>query len=401
MGADGRSTVLAAVASFTVVAAVATSGGAAGGEEPVADTTVAGPLIAYTSRVDGYDEIFSMAADGTQQTRLTFNTAISDRDPAWSPDGTEIAFASNRDGGGIEYDIYVMDADGSNVRRLTTAASLDAAPTWSPDGGRIAFESDRDANREIYVMDADGGNQTRLTDAPALDASADWSPDGTRIVWTKATYDAGTNTSVVELYTMGADGSGQTLLKTNASAGSWSPDGTKIAYANGGSPSNVHVMNADGSGSVQLTDGTFHSSPTWSPDGTRIAFTSSAGMISIMDADGSSPTALAPGYVPDFGPAPATDPGTAGEILEDLRDAAAGTNSWKSNGLSTAFASRLDDLEDLIDAGALDAAADETEALLKRVDGCGPSPDKNDWVACDAQPPIRGLLEDLLDSITT
>ncbi|MGR3296281.1 MAG: TolB family protein, partial [Candidatus Bathyanammoxibius sp.] len=87
--------------------------------------------------------------------------------------GSRIAFPSDRDG---NYEIYVMDADGSNLERLTDNLASDGEPSWSPDGSRIAFTSDRDGNPEIYVMDADGSNQQRLTDNPASDYGPSWSP---------------------------------------------------------------------------------------------------------------------------------------------------------------------------------------------------------------------------------
>ncbi len=90
-----------------------------------------------------------MNADGTDQMRLTTNAA-ADRSPAWSPDGTKIAFASKRTGNG---DIYVMNADGTGQRRLTTNAAADRSPDWSPDGTKIAFASKRTGNGDIYVMD--------------------------------------------------------------------------------------------------------------------------------------------------------------------------------------------------------------------------------------------------------
>ena len=91
--------------------------------------------------------------------RLTNNNA-ADGQPAWCPDGSKIAFWSNRDG---KNEIYVMDADGSNVKRLTNNMSDDGNPRWSPDGRKILFDSERDGNGEIYVMDADGSNQSRVT----------------------------------------------------------------------------------------------------------------------------------------------------------------------------------------------------------------------------------------------
>ena len=117
-----------------------------------------------------------MDADGSNPTRLTDNPGL-DADPAWSPDGTKIAFASFRDG---NQEVYVMDADGSNPTRLTDNPASDIVPAWSPDGTKIAFASRRDGNPEVYVMDADGSNPTRLTDNPTFDGVPAWSPDGTQ-----------------------------------------------------------------------------------------------------------------------------------------------------------------------------------------------------------------------------
>ena len=89
------------------------------------------------------------------------------------PAGNRIAFVSNRDG---NFEIYVMDADGSNQTRLTNDPGWDTMPAWSPDGSRLAFGSDRDGNAEIYVMDADGSNQRNLTNNPAWDGDPAWSP---------------------------------------------------------------------------------------------------------------------------------------------------------------------------------------------------------------------------------
>jgi Tol biopolymer transport system component len=111
-----------------------------------------------------------MDADGSNPTNLSNNTA-TEFDPAWSPDGTRIAFDSDRDGNS---EIYVMDADGANQTRLTINTSNEHKPTWSPDGTRIAFNSDRDGNYEIYVMDANGSNQTNLSNNTATEYWNDW-----------------------------------------------------------------------------------------------------------------------------------------------------------------------------------------------------------------------------------
>ena len=132
-----------------------------------------------------------MDTDGSNQTNLT-NDPDRDGFPSWSPDGKKIAFHSKRDG---NYEIYTMDADGSNQTRITYNAgvvqpsedegrerfqpgSWDQYPSWSPDGTRIAFTSDRDGNDEIYIMNADGANQTRITSNPDVDASPSWGPGG-------------------------------------------------------------------------------------------------------------------------------------------------------------------------------------------------------------------------------
>ena len=129
---------------------------------------------------DGNYEIYVMNADGSGQTRLTNNPADDDY-PAWSPDGTKIAFTSDRDGND---EIYVMNADGSGQTRLTNNPADDQYPAWSPDGKKIAFDSDRDGNYEIYVMNADGSGQTQLTNNPANDKYPAWSPDGKKIAFT-------------------------------------------------------------------------------------------------------------------------------------------------------------------------------------------------------------------------
>ena len=132
--------------------------------------------IAFSSdREDDNYEIYSMNADGSDVTRLTDDDA-NDFDPSWSPDGEKIAFSSNRDG---NWEIYVINADdGSDLTRLTDNDALDREPSWSPDGERIAFVSDRDSageGDEIYSMDADDGSDvTRLTDNDADDREPGW-----------------------------------------------------------------------------------------------------------------------------------------------------------------------------------------------------------------------------------
>jgi Tol biopolymer transport system component len=144
--------------------------------------------------------------------------------PAWSPDGTQIAFASilggsNADDPNLDLttmEIYVMNADGTNIRQLTDNNFVDDAPAWSPDGTRIAFYSDRTGRNQIYVMDSDGRNLQRLTDNNANDASPAWSPNGTKIAFNS---DRDGN---YEIYVMNIDGSNQVRL-TNTTMDKWGP----------------------------------------------------------------------------------------------------------------------------------------------------------------------------------
>ena len=181
--------------------------------EPTATQVVLGVVagtIAFVSNRDGNYEIYVMNGDGSELKNLTNNPADDggeDYGPAWSPDGKRILFSSNRDGNA---EIYVMNADGSGLINLTNAmASDDFFPKWSADGTQIGFTSGRDGNAEIYLMNADGSDKIPLTDSPGRrdnNMGARWSPDGMQII-----YWSGPDRSR-ELYVMNADGSDQTRL---------------------------------------------------------------------------------------------------------------------------------------------------------------------------------------------
>ena len=185
-----------------------------------------GKIVFYSKR-DGNTEICTMDPDGANQTRLTFNEA-GDAAPAWSPNGQQIVFDSNRDG---NWEVYVMDADGSNQRRLTNHPSIDSYPDWSPDGSQIAFDSGRsrgNATVDIFVMDANGGNVRQVT-RMGFASRPKWSPNGKRILF-EAVTDSGR-----EIYMVDADG--RNLWKVsfqNFRAGmfarGWSPDGKRVLF---------------------------------------------------------------------------------------------------------------------------------------------------------------------------
>ena len=138
-----------------------------------------GRRIAFTSARTGNNEIWLVNPDGSGLLNLTNNPA-SDTDPTWSPDGEFVAFTSNRDG---NYEIYETN-DRFQLRRLTNSPSLDALPAFSPDGRYIVFESDRfqAGNRDLYLMNADGTGVRRLTTSAQWDVAPDWQriPPGTR-----------------------------------------------------------------------------------------------------------------------------------------------------------------------------------------------------------------------------
>ena len=188
-------------------------------------------------------ELVLIEPDGTP-VWLTDN-GFSDQNPAWSPDGSQIAFVSDRTGH-WDFEIHVMDADGSNVRQLTTSPGDDWQPSWSPDGKQIVFASVRDGNWEIYVMDTDGSNVRRLTSRPGMDWTPEWSPDGKQIAF------ASKETDLWQIYVMNADGSSVEQLTDDSSNDfepTWSPDGKRLAFASQGTAGGrmqVSVMNADG-----------------------------------------------------------------------------------------------------------------------------------------------------------
>jgi TolB protein len=210
--------------------------------------------------------IWVMDPSGKNKRQLT--KTGKDFAPAWSPDGKRIAFMSRREG---NFDIYVMDLDGSNLKRLTRHRAHGYYPDWSPDGRRIVFDSLRDGDYEIYVMDADGSNKKRLTRKMTYNHFQRYSPDG-RITFVSK--------GGREIYIMDPDGSNKKRL-TRGSYPAWSPDGKKIAFMRRGQ---IYIMDADGSGRKRLTRGgdmAFY--PTWSPDGKKIAFSTISGWLCVID----------------------------------------------------------------------------------------------------------------------
>jgi tricorn protease-like protein len=215
---------------------------------------------------DGYVTV----SDGGEEARLT-----DGYEPAWSPDGERIAFV-RRSGG--RSDVYVMNADGSNIVGRTLV--LDPgnqwgfrSPAWSPDGAKLAVTNGSAVyDGTIYLLSAvDGGTApVRLSELASQPA---WSPDGSRIAFVSLSGDDGYH----ELRVMNADGSDVRGVTQRDPAAidrpTWSPDGQRIAFAKCHGGCDIHTISADGSSSTQLTSVGTAVSPAWAPDGERIGFT--------------------------------------------------------------------------------------------------------------------------------
>jgi len=159
-------------------------------------------------------QIHVMSFGGFDTGKLTQELSGNNFQPTWSPDGTKIAFVSDRD---TQNEIYTMNANGGNSKRLTYAQGDDVSPAWSPDGRKIAFVSDRDGQKEIYIIDADGESSRRLTYALGDDVSPAWSPDGSEIAFVSD------RTVQDEIYIMNDDGENERLLVAGSPPLTWSP----------------------------------------------------------------------------------------------------------------------------------------------------------------------------------
>src|SRR5205823_4164603 len=177
----------------------------------------------------------------------------------------KIAFHSTRDG---DFQIYVMNPDGSGVARVTNDTGGSVDPIWSPDGKRIAYANFHSGRSEIFAINVVGTGETQLTTEGGFPGA--WSPDGTRIAFAN---NSDGDDGDEEIYVMNADGSGVTRLthspgRDEGDRAGWSPDGTRIVFSSDrdGGQLHVFVMNADGSGVTQLTSGDFvDDDPVWSP----------------------------------------------------------------------------------------------------------------------------------------
>jgi len=323
---QGRQSILIITGSAILLMAASLACGITGAKPtpnplvtPSATVGGEGTLIFHSAR-DGNHEIYRIQADGTGLTNLTHDPG-ADMFAVWSPDGQHIAFNSDRGG---QWSLYVMNADGSNPRRLydltepgwaawspdgkwialstgliigadgsgERAAAADNGepcsspawepdrPVWSPDGAQIACRISYGSGTAIAVKNIDLG-QTMYIQVRRFNEFPAWSPDGARIAF--RTWDTGMGRRSEHIYTANPDGSELILLTdnlTSSGAPVWSPDGTRVAsitlkcegILDCDSPE-IWVMNADGTGEIRLTYNDHEETElAWSPDGTRIAF---------------------------------------------------------------------------------------------------------------------------------
>lgn len=263
------------------------------------------PELIFVSTRDGDYAIFGAGADGSHAHRLTKEKGDPSNprelffqiEPAWSPDGTQIVFASHRDG---PAHLYVMRADGTDTRRLTDTPRDDQHPSWSPDGRLIVFGR----AGVVSVVPAGGGEARRVGKEAGNAADPAWSPDGTMI----ALAYRNPGTPVREIYVMRADGSGVrrlTSLGNVSAAPAWAPDGRRLAFESNAHDGHyeIYTVGLDGKNLRRVTrsESSDTLEPAWSPDGRELTFSREGALWSV-DAAGSE-TQLTSGENNDSSPA--------------------------------------------------------------------------------------------------
>ncbi len=243
----------------------------------------------------------TMNPDGTGQTQLTTGSDIA---PAWSPDGQRVAFVRGHPCSPCMQAIHVVNADGTGEVPVTSPVPGEVdGPTWSSDGQRIAFTVDSD----IWVVDADGSDLTQIT-TTTFDHHTSWSPDGLRIAFS---YGGG------DIYSVRPDGSDRSLLvpgEPEAYDPDWSPNGQSIVFitlydCDGDSCASVRTRRVDGSGGTGVidSDGDFSVTfgrPSWSPDGTRVVLVTGGKIITINPNGTGRVNTGVSGATPDWQPLP-------------------------------------------------------------------------------------------------
>ena len=216
-------------------------------------------------------EVYIADYDGANPLRVTVTKSLNIT-PTWAPDSQSIAYTTYRRG---YQDIFVsfihqgrfeVPADGSPSKQ-------NYLPAWSPDGSKIAFTSNRDGNPEIYIMNRDGSGMRRMTNNPMIDVTPTWAPSGNQIAWVSD------RTGSPQIYIMNADGTGQQKITSESYCDrpTWSPEPfNELAYASrSGAGFDIRLYSFATRESVRVTDGIgSNESPAFAPNGRHIAFTS-------------------------------------------------------------------------------------------------------------------------------
>ena len=253
-----------------------------------ADTTPYGVLYLYT-----------VAPDGTGIQRLTPTVCTACGDPAtdstpeWSPNGSLVVFASNRDTLSSAVHVYTIRSDGREMRRLTSKGS-NFEPTWAPTGASIAFRSNRTGNEEIFVMASDGSGQVNVSKDAALDRGPTWAPDGERLAFVS------NRDGDWDVYVVNADGTGLVNISNNDqedASPAWAPDGSTVAFSSLGVDRDIWVATPDGSAVTPIAQevGVDETMPIWSPDASKIAYRKDQlnPALAVMDANGDNSDEIA------------------------------------------------------------------------------------------------------------
>ena len=263
------------------------------GQAQTPSTIIQNGRIAFASNQDGDYEIYTMNADGSDVMQLT-NNDIPDSDPNWSPDGLQIVFVSFTSP--TTRELRIMDADGGNNRSFLPSSTDNFQPEWSLDSSRIAFISFQSGSPNIFTVHPDGSNLTQITFGQGNIEGSNfhqptWSPDGQYLAYLMGELGGsvpGSHDSF-GLYTIDMNTLSSTTLPVGPSYNNvnWSPDGQTIIFAGISLIEAVQAVNSDGTNYRTISDSfVSQNNPAWSPDGQQIVFEISSSDIGIMDANG-------------------------------------------------------------------------------------------------------------------